>query len=347
MMSSPYLRPTLAATRDNILEPLAVVEQWFAPLRLEAGQLSPQDAYNRMAAWAKIRRVREKLINETNHLRLWEAVSQQIESSNTHLIQSALPVPDMRAWLNQANLLLQDDESPATSEQETEAVIELLSKLDDADCFVWAAAKAGQQSRALRDDLTDCKRWLETNPECFLPASVYIQSVAAALEPNLPGIDFDLAMTADKYVILLDALEEAETFFSVDEAQPFPKGALEAAMNMLGSNWDWLPLDLIAAAGKNSMFVPAQRSWHDPAGTHSAWTLGIPGSNEVRLNFLSRSKAAIELAGTGVTLAGVPGTINSQGDAVFQRRDLSDAAQAGKPPVLEVAGKSWDGPFEE
>jgi hypothetical protein len=268
---------------------------------------------------------------------------------------AALDVLTPEGWLAEARQFLGDSEIEPDPAELTARAVALLADLDEANLAVWAARALGvSPGPDLEESLGACAVWLEEHADVFLHAGFYVQAVGLGLRPDLPAVDLDLAWTADKYVILLDHLEEAEAELSL-AGKPLEPALLEAARRrFLRPVAAWLPplrpVVLAAAARPGDRPQPRLLRWRSPDRRWQA-SLVLPTYSDaaaeggtVRLNLFEGEGPAQSLSGQTLWLAGVPGVVDPEGAATFLLGRLREAAAAGEGPTLRVGTdeRGWE-----
>ncbi len=247
-MKTPYHRPDLTATRRGIPDPGVLVDVWLDRLLClheEGDPDTPEDAYDLLAGRARLLRARPELI--TAVLKSSERCKQLEEKLRAKpseaLLRQALELPNPQGWLEEARRFHVALEASADGgEAESDAALsrwgeQLLDDLDDAELGAWTASSLGTPDRELEEGLQQCRDWVEEHADDFLVCAVAVQAVGQTLRPDLAGFDLGLARTADKYVVLLDAQEEAETLAGGDGVSAavaralFEPAILEPALN--------------------------------------------------------------------------------------------------------------------
>lgn len=123
-------------------------------------------------------------------------------------------------WLDEANELASAcDQALANASDKDVNVSELAYKaesllidLDDAELVVWVAKKAGVKERFWRrinKRIKKCSKWLVENLSRFFPAGEFIREVCEYLRDDIDN-DKELAATANKFRLILDAMNEAD-----------------------------------------------------------------------------------------------------------------------------------------
>jgi hypothetical protein len=329
---NPYVRDTLPATRTELTDPGLLIDLWLDRLlELIEGAGEPQgpgDVGDAVALFGRLKRCDPKRVAGTGRQALWEAAAEAVERRLAEWLPPALGVPDPDGWLREAAALADACDDAAADAELGERAEQLLTDLDDADLVAWAARRCQMLPPALAEGLARCAEWLRHNPDRFFPAGVFIQGAAQTIRPDLPAFDLDLAGTADKFVLLLDALEEIQERMS------------PAAPPVTAPEGDWTgfpePSLALAAAGPESGGL-FRRRWRSPDGTFEALLVVGPEADagSVRVNFLAgEGPAALE--GQPTWLAECAATIDAAGNADFDRGALLAARRAGRPLDLCV-----------
>lgn len=350
-----YIRPTLIATRKRVTDPLALVDLWLDQLQEYVESPDDREAwYDMVALFGRLSRVRPILIKATGLYDQWLTISQTINERLAEMANHCLNLINPAGWLEEAEELAKACDDGAEADELAEWSETLLMDLDDAEVIVWAAEKAGLEEErwsGLSDQLRDCVRWLIENRDRFFPAAVFIQAVGQTIRPDLDEYDADLAGTTVKFILLLDALEEAQNLLCVPKAQgiipvvvkgpspittkprqepPAPKIPLPAQVP-----WDFMPQPMFALAARGEVSPAVKRvRWWSPDGVYRA-VLAVPAYAQpdayLRVNFLRDEQPAVELVGEPVLLGGVVSVIGPEGNAEF--------------PLQELINKRLESPF--
>jgi hypothetical protein len=337
----PYLRAQLHATRMGLPAPALLVDHWLDDFRDLSGRsiLTPDEAYTLIATQGRLLRCRPELLAQADSTGSWN-VQSTWASRWPELLTLAGTVPTPTSWLQEAGKLAEacdegcDEESLATWAER------LLTELDDADLVAWSTRHHGSPPRVQEHGLAQCLTWVVDNSDRFFPAAVFIQEMGQTIRPDLAGLDLDLASTAEKFVVLLDALE-------LTQEQMGPPRAFPGFMQ---ESWAGFPepvLALAAATPEESLVF--RRTWHSPdRRTEAELVVGpsVPGIDVVRLIFIRGSQRDVSLEGKPVWLAGCPGVIGPAGQVDFVRHDLLAAREAGEALCLLVGDErqAWHSP---
>jgi hypothetical protein len=285
------------------------------------------EAYDLLALWPKLRRIRPELIEQLGGMEASARVAAVFTARGTELASQAL-----------AECLLTD--------------------LDDTTLVLYAAGWLGVEDRELESGLEPCLRWLAENAELFLPAAVHVQAVGMALRPDLPEFDYGLAVTALKYLDILRATRVAEEELALaDVPQLDPADARRLAarcqqQRVAAARVAFLSV-LAVKLRERMRRVPFARAgeagpqapllwwvWSSPAGDMTA-RLTIPpepvADERVMLEFLDAAQQrATGVAGQTATLHGVQTIVDPSGKATFLLRQL---LESDEPLLLQVGPK--------
>lgn len=212
-----YVRPSLTATRRGVPDAALLVDLWLDRFLEESeggDRISPERAYELLAHFGRLERCRPALLEGAGRADISSRERARVRSRMGELVRLALVVPEPQNWLRAATRLAHACDDGADESQTAEMAADLLEGLDDADLVAWAARSTGLADPALEEGLGRCRLWLADNPDRFFPAGVLIQGIGQTLRPDLVAVDADLATTADKFILLLDALEDAEAALS-------------------------------------------------------------------------------------------------------------------------------------
>jgi hypothetical protein len=363
-MAEPYIRPNLAATRDGIPDAAAEVACWLNRLEdalrdagpaVTAEAPGPQAAYDWLALAAALSRVRPELIEECFGGEELQRARAMLDGHGAELARRALSVLNPDAWLEAARDFERSLDDPLDESEEIEGAVELLEDLDEGELVLAAARRFGVADVGLEAGIERCVDWLCQHADAFLAASVYVQAVGLALRPDLESEDYELAVTALKFVHLLDAAEDAEAELTLAHVRPLPAAVVNGlyetyveerqrlrAVFLAALALKWLPplRRRVAGRGEEAGQVEARVwEWNSPDGQWLA-RLVIPdppprGEDELlSLAFFDAAhREAAALAGRPVVLAGVEQTIGERGRAPFE---LGALRASGQSPRLCV-----------
>jgi hypothetical protein len=359
MNESPYIFSRLAATRGCIPDPLVEIDGWLSQLQdlLEPGPEVADEAYDLLALWAKMRRVRPELTAQLGGADALARADVLLTDRGARLAAEALTIPNPQGWINDTQCLAKAYDEPGTSAARSELAERLLTDLDDAELVLHASRRFGVDDRELETDLALCHEWLTEHVELFLAASVHVQAVGMAFRPDLTEFDYALAVTALKYLDVLQAAETAEEELSLAGVQQLDAAIARRVAAKLKQQRD---LPVVAKAAFLSVIAVTLRSrlqravwaragtatvreplwwweWRAPVGDLLA-RLTIPPQpvpdQQVFVEFVGPDRQrATELAGQAVTLHGVESTIDPRAKAAFP---LARLLETNEPLVLRV-----------
>lgn len=210
---TPYIRPSLTATRLGVPDPALLVDLWldrFLEESESSEKIGPERAYEIIAHFGRLERCRPDLLAAAGRADTLSRTLARVRSRMAELVKTALVIPEPSGWLRAATDLANACDDGADESETAEIAADLLEELDDADLVAWVARSGGLADTILEDGLAECRSWLANNPDRFFPAGVLVQGIGQTLRPDLVAVDVGLAATADKFILLLDSLEEAE-----------------------------------------------------------------------------------------------------------------------------------------
>lgn len=338
--STSYVRPGLTATRLGTCEPDLLVDLWLDRLLVVAEPaegLDPDRAYDRLALWGRLLRCRPELIRNAGGSAAWNEVHERTRGQLPDLATAASAVADPDGWLREAVSLADTCDDGALEGDLAEWAEQLLTDLDDADLVVYASHLAGLDCAALEQGLERCYTWLADNADRFFSCGVFVQALGQAMRPDLAVVDLDLAATADKFIVLLDALEDAETLIA---PSPITVGSLPTP------EWPLIRQGSLAMAADVPVSAGlVRRRWRSPDGGYRALLVIDPAVEvaSVRLNLFRGDESATELAGAAVSLGGCPALVDANGHAEWAVEDLLRAEREGQ--VFHLLVSRWSEPW--
>lgn len=319
-----YVRPTLTATRQRITDPLTLVDLWLDQFLQACGEAeSKTSCFDTVALYGRLSRVRPSLLKATGLLEEWAKACQGVAGRLLELADYALSELNPGGWLEEAQELADACDDGADSSELSEWAESLLTDLDDAELIIWAAERAGiaeERCNQVVDELRKCFQWLTDNRDRFFAAGVFIQAIAQTLRPDLEESDPDLALSTIKYILLLDALEEAEQILFVPKAEAVP----------VQPGYPWtvvtpvLEFALAAEAGSEASIKHLR--WWSPDGLYRAVLAvpaRVPSSQFLVVNFFRDEVPATDLVGEPVWLGGLLSAIDPSGKAEFSWEKLA------------------------
>lgn len=360
MDQNPYINASLPATREGVCDPAVEVESRLATLAdILAGRPPNGDeslAYDLLATVAWLERVRPEILQSLDPDDLAGQARRRIEAEGKVLAELALGVPNPDAWIEEAETLLAFYEEEWDSAKRAEMACRLIDDLDDAELAVWMAGRLGTHDSELQGDLDRCRAWVVEHPDAFLAAGAYIQAVGQALRPDLRQTDPDLAATADKVVLILQALDDMEadlTFRAVAPLDPdsfwllverfaagqpplatpaeFDNRDLDADSGPGATSYPYraqeifsMPVLPLAAEGEEPEWRPAACEWQSPDERFLAclYLYQPPASEheDVTVSFLDREgRPAQPLAGLPTRLGDCSSRVEARGQNVVAR----------------------------
>ncbi len=217
---NPYVRPSLSATLVGLTDPHGMVRNAAVLLedalehRITEGQA--HEAYDVLASWGKLRRVRPELLAEAGADELMPRTKRHIHE----LIPLALTVPNTEAWLDGARKFDASYEVVIPEEQRVSWAGRLIGDLDDAELVLAVAEEQGHQDPELKAGLDSCRHWLRRRADLFYAASVEVQGIGQSVRPDLAAAEPALVRTAEKFVWLLDAFVQVEEELNFSHQRP-------------------------------------------------------------------------------------------------------------------------------
>ena len=359
MSDSPYIFPKLAAPHAGVPDPLVEVDGWLCRLQdiLNTGPETSDEAYDLLAAWAKLRRVRPEL---TAQLGAGDAVTRSedlLAARGASLATEALTIPNPQAWLEETGALVEAYDEAGEAAARSELAERLLTDLDDAELVLYASRRCGLDDSELEADLGRCQEWLAEHADLFLAASVHVQAVGMTFRPDLADFDYGLGGTALKYLDVLRAAEAAEEELSLvsvpqldaaiaqrvaerlKQLRELPRLARAAFLGVIAVKLrNLMQQGILAAAATAVVWEPLWSwEWRSPAGDKLA-RLTIPPkpvlNQQVFVEFVGPNRQrSVELAGQAVSLHGNQATIDPRGKATFP---LARLLETDEPLVLRV-----------
>ncbi|NLY02007.1 MAG: hypothetical protein GXY83_38480 [Rhodopirellula sp.] len=375
MSGNPYVRDGLSAVRENRIEVEELLDQWLATLADALGgdtREGPQLlAYDLLALAGRLKRVRPELLASVDVNGVFQQATHRIGRRQQELVSEALEVPNPAEWREEAQRLSESYERPISPIERARWARELIEDLDDAELVLEAATRVGNTDSKLAGELQGCRGWIEDHAADFLAAGTFVQTVGLMMRPDLAAWDEALAGTAEKFLLLLDAVEDAEAELSFESIAPLDRGELIATLESLKSDpipippvpgrdrhaepsigvcaspaprtWIPEPSYAIAAAGPPAPVEYPVFRWFAPDGSLTA-RLTIPptfrgGEDEQICVEFQGAEAerppATQLSGSLVKLDGVPARVNADALAFFRAGELR-AAGPSALPTLEL-----------
>ncbi|MBI2806672.1 MAG: hypothetical protein HYX68_16960 [Planctomycetes bacterium] len=350
MMTNPYFRSALVATRNGVPDPRLVVDTWID--NLDAAFVCTSTgppfeaiaAYDLLSAWTKLLRVRPELQNDVQHL--VAKVKSVLEERGGELAGLAMTIPDPAAWSEEARQLDASYEEDWLPDERSRFAERLLTDLDDAELVCLTAARLGKRGTALEKELEGCRAWCLHHADLFLAASVHVQAVGATLIPDLLEQDPGLALTALKYEAVMNAAEEVEAELGMEAVEPLPAAVVRPLVRRFLEQRAAIAADLQKFVFVANALVqrirhrpmarardegePKSQSWEwaGPGGHHARLTISLDPveAERVALAIIGPDhQRATDLAGQPVVLNGVESLVDKSGKAVFQLLPLLES----------------------
>ncbi len=344
MDRNPYIRPGLTATRQGIPDPAVEMECWLDRLEEVLASASPEpgalDSYDLLALWGRLQRVRPDLLAQAGGERETVAVAETVARQGKDLARLALTVPNPAAWLEEARTLERAYEEASDPVARSTLAERLLADLDDADLVEYAARRQGMTDRALQEELRACGDWLEENAALFLCAGVHVQAVGMTLRHDLAERDYDLAQTALKYEVILDAAEAAEATLALEGLPLLAHEAVAAALHRFDEERARAAIVVATIAYARSLLrsrragragepasVPTILKWAAPDGGTAFLKLPAEGETTLTVHFFTADRdVATGLDAQRAWLAGVPSEVRAA-KATFPLAAVEEAEQ--------------------
>jgi len=303
-------------------------------------------AVDLLASWAGLRRLRPSALDERAKRTVAELERALGAANGSALAGLARAALAPEGWRRGAEAWRVALVTPGVDTTDPDTAAGLLGELDEAERVVAALAALGSPDADLEASVDACREEAVRSPEMFLPARRYLVALARLVDPAVGERDPELAVTADKFVTLLDAVEEAAALQHVSasffDATPIVRrvALLErlrvAASRLAGSIRDavlaplTLPVHvpLHARAATTAAARGLREEWRALDGSWRAWarlppTTAADDSSELRLHVVGA------LPGDRLVLCGLPRSLDFEGDvghAVYTLGDLRAAA---------------------
>ena len=214
-----YLRPYLTATAAGELRPQLLADSWLESLdelrrSAQDEPLSdPEDFFTLLALYGRLQRCREELRTGPDAEQVLRWAEKQSRDLSLSVIDLALGlfIPDK--WLTEAAELEESWLGGTIPQSQAMEVAEnLVTDWDDLTLILTAAAKRRLFSfdDSRWEPARQCDAWVAEHPEAFLAISLWLQNLGASIRPDLDEVNYDWAATAEKFVLLLDRVEDFE-----------------------------------------------------------------------------------------------------------------------------------------
>jgi tetratricopeptide (TPR) repeat protein len=228
---SRYVRGSLPEPHSGAGRGAQVVEDWLdrAAEAVEQVHASPAGAAATLIAWSGLRRLRTELLGDEGARML-----EQLERlSSPELAEAARSVPLLEGWIERAAALTGAYEAEELLPPEVQAgqAREMLEELDDAELLSVACERLEAPLPPTTEERVErCVEHCVRHASDFLAAGTFIRATGEALSPDLRRVDPVLALTAEKYVQLLDALEEAIAELTLADIAPLSRQEVAALL---------------------------------------------------------------------------------------------------------------------
>ncbi|HIQ22816.1 MAG TPA: hypothetical protein EYH34_16445 [Planctomycetes bacterium] len=366
-----YVRPELAGGSGGLIDPLLLVDTWLDELEelrqtaaRQEGRPPADDLFDLLAAWARLQRVRPELIARLEGRDTVAWAEARLADLSAAQLRSAAAVFDPATWFREARRFEQSYEEWIEATDQAYWAQCILADLDDAELVLSTLEDRDLADDARADKVAECCAWVVDHADLFLAAGAWVQAVGETIRPDLLDFHPGLAITAEKFVAILDELEASQREMTCADVRPMDRRVLRALRRQAceelkaaaapppvtasvaeraGRHW-WLPpvwQPPVAAAAERARpeFMEPLR-WQSPDGTLEA-RLVLPlrpklgEAERARLTFhrLPDGGRATHLADTPVRLAGLASTISRDGSAEFE---LGRLRQGQEQPVLQV-----------
>ena len=235
--SDVYRRPELVKVPEGAAAAEDIIEHWailIADLR-DTEPIEASDAewaQDVLSCWTGVERLRTDLVATALDPGDIEWVEKVVKASGRVLALVGSPGPTLEGWLDDLEALDRsyDDDFLEDPVERARLARELLLALDHAELFQAALARLGVDAPddASTPMLERCAVKCAEQADLFAAAEPFVRATGEAFRPDLAEHDPDLALTALKYVAVLDALVELQSEAFLDESPPIePGGAKE------------------------------------------------------------------------------------------------------------------------
>ncbi len=220
----PFVYPNLTATKNGQCDPHIIVETWLNTIEEIVngvyGKGEAHQAFDLLATFCKLRRVRPEILAELGADKEMEAAKTLIEKGGKDLVELALTVPNMAAWMKQAENLKKSFEDMSVKPEANAGFVSILiDDFDDANCIAEMTSRWEVDDREFLNQCMELECWLRENADSFTAAGVYIQAYAMTFRPSLRRPDTDLEdmllhRTTIVFTHLLNELVRCEAGYS-------------------------------------------------------------------------------------------------------------------------------------
>lgn len=172
---------------------------------------SNESSFDLITGWAKINRFKPEFLQEKEIAGKVAKIDGYVRRHKDVLCPLAASFPDPGAWSDDAQLaLFHFDSGNMGSPWEEEYLWRAtFNELDNMELLEYALMELGFEDPSYSEELKPCIEWFSQNIGPFLAIEGYGRTAAAAIRPDLVECSPELALTAEKFVLLLDEIEEA------------------------------------------------------------------------------------------------------------------------------------------
>lgn len=173
---------------------------------------------------------------------------------------------------------------------------ELLEELDEVELAAVGIERMTGTPSALADEASKAAAWVAEHAETFLAAGTFVRATGEALRPDLFQVDPELALTAEKFVRVLEVLQEAEAVVTLADVREVAvadeslaarvrrwwRTLAAEAQEALSWRPEWLEAEPVMAHGASAAEAEGPRV--DLRGPRDAWQgmLRLPPSGAAR-----------------------------------------------------------------
>jgi hypothetical protein len=109
---------------------------------------------------------------------------------------------------------------------------ELLEELDEVELAAVAVERITGEPSGLADEATRSAAWVAEHPDTFLAAGTFVRAMGESIRPDLLEHDPDLALTAEKFVRVLEVLQEAEAVVTLADVASVATSSVSLAASV-------------------------------------------------------------------------------------------------------------------
>lgn len=213
MTNNPYIRMNLTATKNGVIDPQVEVDGCLDDLERYERDDDKDAPFMLLAAHLRMKRMDPKY---------WPADFNPDRRFDDQFLKACLETLNewlLYDWCFDLECLDESYElnlNPAefTDSDRAEMAEAIIRKLDNVELV----GMAGDLKRVtpdaayatISDQINEWRQAVMDNSVDFLAAACFIQALAATIRPDLDNWNYDLAVTAIKFDVLLDTFEDAE-----------------------------------------------------------------------------------------------------------------------------------------